>query len=241
LKYEYQNLYKALFYNSIDHEAIVETLSKTKGGITREEIIKNSKVKAGGPYNRAMEDLMLSGFVAEDINFGKKKKGALYRLNDEYSVFYHKFIKTASKSTSGIWSQISASQSFKIWAGFAFESLCFKHIDKIKAALGIAGVYTEIYAYKYVGNADSDGFQIDLVIDRKDDIINLCEIKYYSGVFSIDKSYASQLTSRKLRFIEAANPTKQVHTTFITNFGIKPNDYSRDIVDSTVLLADIIN
>lgn len=241
LKQEYQNLYKALFYNSLDHEAIVEALSKTKGGITREEILKASKVQAGGPYNRAMDDLMLSGFVSEDINFGKKKKGAIYRLNDEYSVFYHKFIKTASKSTTGIWSQISASQSFKIWAGLAFESLCLKHINKIKAALGIAAVYTEIYAYKFNGTADLDGFQIDLVIDRKDDTINLCEIKYYSGPFTIDKAYANQLLKRKQNFIEQTNATKQVLITFITNHEIVANEYSREIVDSSVLLAEIIN
>lgn len=241
LKHEYQNLYKALFYNSLDHEAIVEALSKTKGSYTREEILKASKVQAGGPYNRAMEDLILSGFVSEDINYGKKKKGAVYRLNDEYTIFYHKFIKTASKSTSGVWSQISASQSFKIWAGLAFEALCFKHIDKIKSALGIAGVYTEIYAYRYIGEAGSDGFQIDMVIDRKDDTINLCEMKYYSGPFSIDKAYANELLKRKQKFIEKANPTKQVLITFITNYEISTNNYSEEIVDSTVQLSDIVN
>ena len=239
LKNEYNNLYRALFYNAQTHEAIVKVLAKSKYGLTREEIIKKSKVKAGGPYNRAMDDLLLSGFITEQNLFGKKKRGNIYQLNDEYSVFYHRFIKPNKKYTRGIWSQLSMGQSYKIWCGYAFESLCFKHIDQIKNALGISSVYTEISTLRVGGNKGNKGFQIDLIIDRKDDTINLCEIKNYSVPFTIDKPYAKRLNERKQNFIEFTKTRKQVFNTLITNFGIKQNEYALEAIDSVVTLNSL--
>lgn len=240
LRNEYNYLYKALFTNANDHESIVKVLAKSQGGISREEVIKRSGVQPGGPYNRAMDDLMISGFVSEENLYGRKKRGSLYRLTDEYSIFYHRFIKPNSKYIKGMWQQLSTSQSYKIWTGYAFESICFKHIDALKSALGIGAVYTEISSMRVIGNTERKGFQVDLIIDRKDDTINLCEVKYYNGPFKITKAYAKQLIERRQQFIEHTGTRKQVFITFITNYGLVENEYFREVVDVHITLEEIM-
>lgn len=240
LRNEYNNLYQALFNNAEIHQAIVAALAEFPNGATHADILKKIGMTATGSYQRAMQELIISDFVIESVPFGKKKRGTFYRLVDEYSIFYHRFIKTNKKYTSGMWQQIAASQSYKIWAGYAFESLCHKHIDAIKKALGIGIVYTEISSLRVAGSSKKDGFQIDLIIDRKDASINLCEIKFHAAPFSIDKKYYKELIQKRQRFIDFTKTKKQVFLTFITNHGIADNTYSSELVDAEVLLEDLI-
>ncbi len=239
LKNEYDNLYKALFKNAQNHETIVALLAKKPSGLSRKEIIAQSKISTGGSYNRTIDDLLLSGFITEFIPFGRKKRGVIYRLNDEFSIFYHRFIKSNKKHVKGMWLQISAGQSYKIWTGYAFENLCLKHINQIKNALGISAVYTENSSFKVTGNKVEKGFQIDLIIDRKDNAINLCEMKYYNATYKIDKKYAQEIIERKQRFIEYTKTKKQVFNTFITNYGLLENERSIEISDSEIVLDDL--
>lgn len=239
LKNEYDNLYKALFTNAHNHEKVVSVLAKKSSGLTRKEIIAQTKITAGGNYNRTMEDLLLSGFISEFIPYGRKKRGVMYRLNDEFSIFYHRFMKLNKKYTKGMWLQIANSQKYKIWTGFAFENMCFRHVNQIKSALGIASVYIETASLTVQGNTKKSGFQIDLILDRNDNTINLCEIKYYNATFTIDKKYAQQLIERKQRFIEQTKTKKQVFNTFISNYGILENQYATQIVDTQIVLNDL--
>jgi uncharacterized protein len=239
LKNEYDNLYKALFYNAKDHEAIVATLAKSNAGITREAILKQSKVSNGGPYKRAMEDLLLTGFVEESNIFGKKKRGSLFRLIDEYSVFYHRFIKPNNTYTEGMWQQIAASQPYKIWQGYAFEAVCKKHISEIKAQMGIAAVYATVASYSTKGNDAKTGFQIDILLDRKDNTINLFEIKYYNTAFLIDKAYAKKLQERKEMFRQQTGTRKQLFTTLVSFNGIVQNEYAMEAVDAAIDFSEL--
>ena len=237
LKNEYQNLYKALFNYPENHEAIVATLALSNSGISREELIKKSKVQAGGPFTRAMNDLLLSGFVVEDVPNGKLKKGSLYRLIDEFSVFHHRFIKKNKKAGNDVWQTITASQSYKVWKGFAFETLCKKHIQEIKNALGIKNVYTTTNSFSYKN--EKGGFQIDLLIDRNDNVINLCECKFYDAPFEIDKKYCLQLLTRRSEFKIASKTRKIVFNTMITNHTMKQNAYSLDCVDNQIIIDEL--
>ncbi|MDZ7898116.1 MAG: ATP-binding protein [Arcicella sp.] len=241
LKNEYDNLYKAIFESSANHESIVEVLASSKQGLTREEIITKTKINSVGSYQRAVEELLISGFIVQEYPFGKKKRGSIYRLVDEFSVFYHKFIKQNQKAKIGIWQILSNSQSYKIWSGYAFESLCMKHIYEIKKAMGVQNVYTETSSYRHVGNKTEDGFQLDLIIDRKDAVINLCECKFYDSTFEITKKYASQLKSRKSAFRTATNTKKNIFITLISNHPIKENEYSLESVDVRINVSDLIN
>lgn len=240
LKYEYNNLYKALFTNWENHEAIVACLAKSHIGLTRENIIEKSQVSAGGPYTRAMNDLVLTGFVEESLPFGKKKRGSVYRLVDEFSVFYHQFMKGNEKKDAAIWQKISNSQKYKIWKGFAFETLCMKHIDEIKNALGIRNVYTETSCFSKKETSTSDGFQIDLLIDRKDATINLCECKFYESNFVISKKYAQEIKQRKTAFAQETGTKKMLVNTFIANEDLIENEHSLEIVDVFIHIKELI-
>ena len=240
LKNEYQNLYSALFDQPENHEAIVAALAEAKVGLSREEIIKKSKVEEGGPYTRTMNDLIVSGFVVEERPYGKLKRGSIYRLVDEYSVFYHKFMKKNKKTHKGVWQILSATQQYKIWVGYAFETLCLKHIPEIKKALGIASVYTETSSYRHISKNADKGFQIDLLIDRKDQVINLCECKFYELPFEISKSYSEQLQLRKSLFKKVSKTKKNVFTTLISNHPLKKNAHAIDSIDVTISTSDIM-
>ncbi len=240
LKNEYQNLYKALFENANNHEAIVQTLALSKNGMSQADLLTISKVTKGGPFNRAITDLLLSGFVVEAQPYGKLKRGLVYRLVDEFSIFYHRFIKPNKKSAATIWQTIAVSQSYKIWKGFAFESLCLKHIPEIKTALGIKNVYTQVSSFSQKKIAHQDGFQIDVVIDRKDDAINLCECKYYEAPFEIDKKYAQTLVVRRAQFRETTKTKKTIFNTLITNQPMKQNAYSLDSIDVQLTIDDLL-
>jgi len=240
LRNEYNNLYQALFNHADIHQAIVNVLANHQYGTTNKVLLKKMGIKSSGSYQRALEELAVSDFIIEQIPFGKKKRGLTYRLIDEYSIFYHRFIKPNRKYVPGMWQQLAESQGYKIWAGYAFESLCHKHIAAIKKSLGITAVYTEASNLYVPTKQGVDGFQVDLIIDRKDDSINLCEIKFYSGPFTIDKKYYQQLIQKRQRFLEYTQTKKQVFITFITDHGVKQNQYALEIVDAEVVLADLL-
>ena len=240
LRNEYNNLYEALFNHADLHQAIVTALATRQYGAEHSEILQKTGMKAIGSYHRAIEELILSDFIMENTPFLKKKRGSLYRLVDEYSIFYHRFIEGSSKYTPGMWQQMAESQAYKIWSGYAFETLCHKHIDAIKRSLGIAAVYTEISSLRIPQTPEGKGFQIDLIIDRKDASINLCEIKFHSGPFTIDKAYYQHLLEKRQRFIDFTKTKKQVFLTFITNHGVVQNEYAMEMVDAEVGLEDIL-
>ena len=240
LKHEYDNLYKALFDNAQNHESIVATLANAKKGLGAEEIIKNSKIVRGGPFTRTINDLIISGFVIAETPYGKLKRGIIYRLVDEFSVFYHKFMKKNKKANAGIWQIIAATQQYKIWTGYVFESICMKHVSEIKKALGINNVYTETASFTHKGNKITTGFQIDLIIDRKDQVINLCECKFYNAAFEIDKKYAAQLIQRKALFKETTGTRKSVFNTMITNFKMLQNANSIDSIENAISIDMIM-
>ena len=240
LKNEYRNLYQALFNNSDIHQQIVAVLASHPYGLTHQEINQKSKIKATGSYHRAMEELIISDFVIEVNNLKRKKRGSIYKLVDEYSNFYHRFIKPNPKYSKGIWQQLSASQTYKVWSGYAFETLCFRHIEEIKKSLGIASVYTEIYGGVFSTKDGKEKVQIDLIIDRNDNTINLCEIKFYNGKFTINKEYHDKLIQKREQFLKASRTKKQVFWTFITTAGITENKYANSIVDAEVILNDLM-
>ncbi len=240
LKYEYDNLYKALFENWEYHEDIVKALALSHKGLTREEIIDKAKIAAGGNFTRTINDLVVTGFVVEYTPFGKKKRGSIYKLVDEFSVFYHRFMKGNEKKDASIWQTIAASQNYKIWKGYAFENLCLKHIYEIKKALGIQNVYTETSSFSRIGDTEKNGFQIDLIIDRKDATINLCECKFYESNFEISKKYAQEIKMRKAGFIAASKTKKMILNTFIANEDIIENEHSLEVVDNFINVSELM-
>ncbi|MAD79822.1 MAG: ATP-binding protein [Pirellulaceae bacterium] len=237
---EYQHLYAALFDDSTNHESIVRALASTGRGLTRNELLTATSLKSGGAATSALRELIQSGFVHECPPRNNKTKDAIFRLADEYSLFYLKWIKSNRTSGTNIWLQKAAGRKYASWCGYAFESLCLKHIVQIKVALGIAGVETTESSWFYRPKSkNGEGAQIDLVIDRRDQCINISEMKFSENPFVINKRYAADL-ARKLRvFRERTGSKSTLFLTMITSSGVKQNDYARDLVTSEVLLADL--
>ena len=228
LREEFKRLFVSLFDNSEKHLSIIKTLAKCKKGITRQQLISQSGINSGGDFSLKLEELIVSGFVSEYSYHKNKKKLGLYRLSDEYSMFYLKFIQSHEGSGAGTWQRIFRKQSYISWSGFSFETLCLKHISQIKKALGIEAVYSNNSSWF------NDNAQIDLLLDRDDNIINLCEIKFYNSLFVIDKKNYLNLIKKMNEFIQETNTRKSVHIVLLTTYGIKHNEYSSEIIQNTL-------
>lgn len=239
LKDEFKNLYAALFENAANHIEVVRALSQTWKGLTRQEIIDVTKFTNGGGLTKVLTELEESSFISTTLPFGKKKKETLYRLSDEYTLFYFAFIEKTTSTKAGTWLSITQSASYAVWAGYAFENLCLKHIEKIKQSLGISGVFTTESGFIRKGTKDNAGIQIDLLIDRDDRTINICEMKYYGAEYSVTKEYAQQLRLRREKFKMATGSKKLMLLTLITTYGLLPNEHSLGLIDKVVTLDEL--
>lgn len=239
LRNEYQDLYYSLFTNAEAHVAVIAALASKREGLSRKEILLAVPTLSEGMMQKVVSELEVSNFIRKDIPFGRKKRGTLYRLIDEFSVFYHRFMELNPTYTPGFFMEIANTPKFKSWAGFAFEVLCHKHVQGVKQALGIAGVYAEVSTLRIPPTDGWDGCQIDMLIDRRDDTINLCEIKFRKEAFSIDKDYKKRLAYKRDCFVNSTKTTKQVFITMITNQPVVENEHFREVVDATILLEDL--
>ena len=236
---EFTKLYSSLFENAESHVKIVRTLAKKRNGMTRSEIVHNSGIPEGGGASNMLEELIHSGFVSMHLPFGKKKKESLFRLSDEYSLFYLQFIEGNQNQGPDTWKEISQTPIFNSWAGYSFEGICLKHLPQIKKALGIAGVYAKASTFFKKGTAEEEGAQIDLLIDRRDHVVNICEMKFYSADVTIDKAMAKNIRNKMAVFKETTKSRKQIFLTFITTFGLKQNQHSLGLVDVSLTMDDL--
>lgn len=239
LRDEFSKLYPALFNNAENHIAVIRALASKKSGLTRNQIIELAKIPSGGTSKRVLEELEQSGFISIYTPFGRKKKDRLYRLTDEYSLFYLHFIDGKIFNERNVWDKLSQTQQYKSWSGYAFESICLKHISQIKKALGISGMYSESASYLKKGTGQTKGVQMDLLIDRNDHIINLFEIKFYNRPYILTKEYAKQLREKIALFQYYTQTKKQIFLSFITTFGILPNEYSLGFIQNDLTLDDL--
>ena len=236
---EFPKLYSALFDNSEKHVKVIRALGSKRMGMTRKEIVSHTKLQESGAISLLIEELLYSGFISVTYPFGKKKKDSLYRLTDEFSLFYLKFMEKNVKKGEGVWQQFSETPTYKSWVGYTFESICIKHVEQLKKALGISGVFTYESSFLKQGNKNQEGLQVDLLIDRKDHVINLCEMKFYNAQLSISKDLAIALRSKVAYFKELSNTQKQVFLTLISTFGIKENSHSLGLIDNSLTLEDL--
>ncbi len=239
LKAEFNRLYTSLFPNSDNHILIVRTLAQKRQGMTRTELLEASKLVNGGGLTTTIHELMQSGFVSETYPFGKAQKDKLYRLSDEYSLFYLQFIEKHQQQGRNLWQHLSQTPAYKIWSGFAFEGLCLKHIDQIKSALGIAGIFSTVSSFYQKGTSQDEGVQIDMVLDRNDHTVNLFEIKFYNQPFALTKEYAEQLRQKMWRFQHITKTKKQVNWVFVNSFGLTQNQYSSGLISNSLTINDL--
>ncbi|MBN8788592.1 MAG: AAA family ATPase [Terrimonas sp.] len=239
LKTEFNVLYRSLFDNASHHEAIVRQLAKKASGLSRAEIIEACGLTTGGTTTRLFEELEQSGFITQYIPFEKTSRDGIYKLSDEYSLFYLKFIDRIRATGAGVWHKIAEGQSYKSWSGYAFEAICQKHIQQIRKAIGIAAVYTEASGWRYISKKGEKGAQIDLLLDRADHSINICEMKFANGEFTIDKKYADELDNKVKVFRAQTKTKKTIFPTMITTYGTKQNIYYTGRIVSEVKMENL--
>ena len=227
---EFDRLFNSIFTFSDKAKEIIKLLSTNSVGFTREEISKSLKISDGGGLSKYLNSLIASNFIIKYVPFGFSKRETHYKLIDPFCIFFIKFVldKTDVKN---LWTEDSSSQKISSWRGYAFENVCFNHIDQIKFALGISSVSTNISAFYN----KEDGYQIDLIIERRDNIINLCEIKFYSDEFKITKDYFLKINRRTNLLMEKINKKYSIMNTLISTFGIYKNEYYYSFANSITL------
>ncbi len=245
LKDEFDDLYRALFRKSETHVTVVTALADKGMGMTRQELVKASGQTDNGAFSAVLEELEQCGFIRlyEPFSTGanlssaiRQKRGTVFQLVDFYTLFYFKFVRQNRFHDAHFWSSSLNSPMHNVWAGLSFEMLCLSHVAQIKKALGIAGVLTEVCSWR--SSRAEKGAQIDMLIDRKDETVNVCEMKYYASAFEITADYEERLRDRLRIFAEETHTGKSLLLTMITACGVKPNRHA-DIVQSQVVLDDL--
>ena len=236
---EFDRLFSSLFHNPENHIALIRTLASKRMGMVREEIIQKTKFTNGGMLSEYLEELYQSGFINIYNGYGKKNKMSLYRLTDAYSLFYLTFIEPLGPNAQTDFTKLSDLPNYKTWSGYAFENVCLLHIPQIKKALGIAGVFTTVSSFFAKATNHLAGAQIDLLIDRGDQAINLCEIKYSQTDYTVTKKDITNLATKKKVFTHHTKTKKHLFTSWITTFGVVENTNRLNYVDQVVVMDDL--
>jgi AAA+ ATPase superfamily predicted ATPase len=224
---EFNQIFASLFDNSDNHIKVVEVLAKSQKGVTRSELVQKSKINSGGTLTKTISELSESGFITEYQPYKNVVKETLYRLTDEYSNFYIKFIKN---NKGGNWKTLYTSKSYISWSGFTFENICLKHEKQLLLGLGINGINSNCSSWR------NENAQIDLLIDRSDRTINICELKFSEKEYVVSKSDAANILNKKNEFIRQMTDRKNILITFVTTFGVKSTIYSNKVMDNQVTM-----
>ena len=237
LKSEFRNLYNSLFDDSDDYIKIVEVLSKKRKGLTRKEIAEKAKLSSGGTLTERLQNLEYCGFIRSYSTIGKEKRDTIFQLMDNFTLFHFKYLANNDFKDEHYWSKNLISTQHNAWAGNAFEMLMLQHTGEIKKALEIAGIQSAVYSWR--SEKAEDGSQIDLIIDRKDGMINLCEIKFAQDKFTIKKDYEANLRHKIVTFQEETKTKKAINLILLTTYGLTNNKYA-GIIQNTVTINDIL-
>ena len=239
LRDEYKYLYASLFKNPETYMNIVSTLGKKKAGKTRSEIIEDAKLTNSGAVTKQLEELELCGFIRKYTEYGKKKKGSVYQLIEPFTLFYFHFMKNKS-SDEHFWSNSFGTPKINTWQGLAFERVCLLHVKQIKKKLEIGGVVTEEYSWLCKNDEENGilGAQIDLLIYRKDQVINICEMKYYNSTYSLGKKENESILNKMESFRKVTGTRFALHPILITTVGLHENEYS-NIIQAVITVDDL--
>ena len=238
LRHEFDELYSSLFRHAEVYKKIVAALARKKIGMTRGELLDALDAVPTGRLSEALETLESSGFVRSYRSYGAKKKNAIFQLIDPFTLFHFRFLDTPS-SDEHFWTSTLMSSAQSAWRGLAFERLCLLHLRQIRQALGVGAVHVEAYGWSFRGDATyPDGVQIDLILDRADNVINVCEMKYAAGAYAIDKATARTLEQKVETFRGVTKTRKALHLTMVTANGVLKNACSGR-VQSEVTLSDL--
>ena len=227
LKNEFDYLYASIFRNPGEYIRIIAALGKKKTGMTRGELSRETGIPITGAFSKKLEELESCGFIRRYHKFGKKNMGALFQLIDNYTLFYFKFLENPPTDPK-FWEKSIDSPGRRAWTGLAFERVCLQHSEQIRRKLGISGVLTDECSWQCASDPDKGVYssQVDLVIDRRDRVVNLCEMKYSVLDFTISKEYDRRLREKISDFKNVTKTKSSIHLTIVTTYGLKQNQYA---------------
>jgi hypothetical protein len=234
---EFFNLYRSLFRKYDLYENVVAALATKNEGLQRSDIIRLTGIQSGGTLTRVLADLEESGFITSYYSLDNKRKNTIYRLSDYYTAFYFRFIKDGKYQGDGAWLNLIDHPTHRAWQGFVFEQACLDHVWQVKKALGISGILSNHAAWR--GGTPEKAAQVDLLIDRRDEVINLCECKFSLDTFTIDRDYAEKLRGKISTFKAATKTRKAVFLTMITTYGVEKNAHANLLVQNEVTMDDL--
>ena len=235
---EYDRLFASVFAKPEQMKSIVQFLGTRHSGYTRQEILGKTGLKDCGDSTKLLKALVASDFIEPYIPFGKGKREKHYKLIDHFCLFYMKFVQGQKDIDPEFWMHNVTSQGVSSWRGFAFEEVCFSHINQIKKALGILGVSSTQSAWAVKGDDETEGAQIDLLINRKDNVVNLCEMKFYNEKFTVNKAYYSKVVHRQNLLAEQIPRRAVIHNVLVTTEGLTYNEYS-GVFQKVVTIDDL--
>ncbi len=231
---EFNNLFNALFDNAKEYVRTIELLGRHKSGLTRNEIAAKLNSTSGGGFTKMIDNLEQCGFIA-GISNGGRVNDKIYKIVDYYCLFYLKFVKNNDFSEDEYWSKTSNTPLHNSWCGLSFERICFSHLKQIKRALGISGILTKTYAWR--SRVSDPAAQIDMLIDREDRVVDVCEMKFSSAEYAITKSEDMKLRNRIEAFRNESGTRKALHLVMISPYGILRNKHSGAVTNQVTMDA----
>lgn len=234
LRNEFDELYSSLFRHGERHIALVRALATCAHGLSRIEIERKTGISGGGTLSKTLEELELSGFIRRYRDFTKPTNEAVYQLIDPFTLFWLRFVE--GSSNEHWWCENLQSPQVKTWTGLAFELVCLLHVRQILQALGTAGVASDVCSWR--SSISKPGAQIDLLIDRADGVINVCEIKYAHDLYALDKAADRVLRNKCDAFARETGTRKSLRITLVTVHGLAPGAYA-STVQNVIVASDL--
>lgn len=244
LRDEFDKLYAALFEQHERHIKVIRALAKKQSGLTRNQLVRATQLPTGGSLSTILAELETTGFILQTVPFAKTSRDSVYRLVDEYSLFFLRWVdgKRSAANEVGAWLRDRLTPAGQAWGGYAFENVCLTHVSCLKRALGISGVQTQHSTWSYgPANIGERGAQIELLIDRKDGVINLCEMKFSDTAYEISKKYAGELRTKEEIFRRVTGTRKTIFVTIVSPYGVKPNQHAQALFQGVVTADDLYN
>ena len=238
LSMEFDRLFASLFTDPKTMSVLIRALFEKSKGLTRKEIIDATPLEEGGKLSTSLEGLIRGGFIEKYCPLGESKREPRYRLCDPFCGFFLRFVDGNRPLPAAFWQPNVESRVISTWRGFAFENVCLLHVEQIKRALGVSGVSVSSSIWSKTADEEGPGAQIDLVLDRADGIVDMCEAKFYSGEFSVNEKYANVIQNRVTALSVAVPKKKAIHSVLVTTKGLKYGEYSGSF-DAVVVLDDL--
>jgi len=244
LRDEFDKLFGALFEHADIHERLFREIARKREGITRQALLEKAGMSSGGSLKRRLDELEASSFIERYVPYGKSRKDHYIKVVDEYSLFYLHWVEPirsqrAPARGSNYWASCAKSASYQAWRGYAFEAVCAKHVDAIIRALGLEAVATTASGWRVAGKGKKRGAQVDLLIDRNDGAITLCEMRFSNAPYRVDRVVARELAERMDAFEQATGTRKQLLWALVTPHGLRPGVWADEIIAQAVTLKDL--